>query len=158
MDDDSVAGLQRQVLLLQGALEILHRDFVIVAQHLDALEGGDVDQDAAREQRADIVDTELLEAVALGVLVDLLAIVPAVEMGLVRKAVELRADLAELGDDELFVRAAHVGELVHERALGMHVEAPRSEERHAGAEHVREFEHLAGLDQFAAFITAAGFW
>ena len=36
---------------------------------------------------------------------------------------------------------------VHERALGVHVEAPRPEERHAGTEHVRELDHLAGLDQ-----------
>src|SRR6185295_11829570 len=135
------------VLLLQRALEIVHGDLVIVAKHLDALEARDVDQDAAREQRAHIVDTELLEAGALGVLGDLLAIVPAVEMGLVRKAVELGADLAELGDDDLFVRAAHVGEFVHERALGVHVETPRPEERHAGTEHVRELDHLAGLDQ-----------
>jgi hypothetical protein len=48
--------------------------------------------------------------------------------------------------------------MVHERALGMDVEAPRSEERHAGAEHVRELEHFAGLDQFCGVITAAGFW
>jgi hypothetical protein len=46
---------------------------------------------------------------------------------------------------DLFVRGAHVGELVHEGALGVHVEAPRSEERHAGAEHVREFDHRRGL-------------
>jgi hypothetical protein len=49
MDDNRVAGLQRQVLLLQRAFEIFHGDFVIVAEHLDALEGGHVDQDAARE-------------------------------------------------------------------------------------------------------------
>ena len=68
-------------------------------------------------------------------------------MGLVREAVELRADLADLGDDDLLIRAAPVRQLVHERALGVDVEAPCAEKRHRRPEHVREFDHLAGLDQ-----------
>jgi hypothetical protein len=68
-------------------------------------------------------------------------------VGLVREAVELRPDLSDLGHDELLVAAAPIGEVVHERALDVHVEAPRAEERHAGAEHLPELDDLAGLDQ-----------
>ena len=62
VDEDGVARLQRHVLLLERALEVLDRDLVGVAEHLDALEAGDVDQHAARDQRADLVDAELGEA------------------------------------------------------------------------------------------------
>jgi hypothetical protein len=37
------ARLERQVLLLDGAFEVGDGDLVIVAQHVDALEAGDVD-------------------------------------------------------------------------------------------------------------------
>jgi hypothetical protein len=104
-----------------------------------------------------IVDAELLEVGAIDVLRNLLAIVPAIEMGLVRKAVELGAELTELGDDDFFVRSAHVGELIHERALGVDVAAPRPEERHAGTEHTRELDHLASLDQFCRIHHSRGF-
>ena len=75
------------------------------------------------------------------------AIVPAVLVGLVGEAVELRADLPDLGNDDLLVAPAPVGELVHERAFDVHIETPRTEERHIRIEHVSEFYDLAGLDQ-----------
>src|SRR5262249_16626429 len=52
IDDDGVARLQRDVLLLQRALEILDRDLVSVAEHFDALVAGDVDQHTPSYQRA----------------------------------------------------------------------------------------------------------
>ncbi len=64
-----------------------------------------------------------------------------------RKTVELRADLADLGGHHLLVAAARVPSGVHEGALGVHVEDARPEERHAGAEDVAELDHLAGLDE-----------
>ena len=63
------------------------------------------------------------------------------------EAVELRADLADFREHHLLVAAALVGLWVHECALQVHVEAPRAEERHTSAKHVREVDHLAGLDQ-----------
>jgi hypothetical protein len=104
------------------------------------------------------MDTELLEAVALGVLVDLLAIVPAVEMGLVRKAVELRSDLAELGDDDLFVRAAHVGEWFMNVRLVWTSKRRVPKNAMLGPSTCASSNTSPVLISFAAFITAAGFW
>ena len=75
------------------------------------------------------------------------AIVPAVLVGLVGEAVELRADLPDLGNDDLLVAPAPVGEVVHECAFDVHVQASRAEERHIRIEHVSELDDLAGLDQ-----------
>ncbi len=75
----------------------------------------------------------------------------AVAVALVSEAVELRADLADLGEHHLLVAAALVRAGVHEGALEMHVEAARAEERHGGAEHVGKIDHLAGLDQLDGF-------
>ena len=61
--------------------QVLHRDLVGVAEHLDALVAGDVDQHAARDQRADLLDAELGEAAAGRDLVDLEAVVQAVRGG-----------------------------------------------------------------------------
>jgi hypothetical protein len=36
---------------------------------------------------------------------------------------------------------------VHERALDVHIEAAGAEERHLVVEHVRQLDHLAGLDE-----------
>ncbi len=71
----------------------------------------------------------------------------AVLVRLVREAVELRADLADLGEHHLLVRAAPVGEVVHEGALGVHVEPARAEERHLRVERVRHLDHLARADE-----------
>jgi hypothetical protein len=44
---------------LSAPSEVLDRDLVGVGQRLDALEGGDVDQNAAREEHAGLLDAEL---------------------------------------------------------------------------------------------------
>src|SRR5262249_40648775 len=111
IDDDGVARLQRDVLLLQRALEIFDRDLVSVAEHFDALVAGDVDQ------RTDVVNPELRKPGTGRVLGDLEAIVPAVLVGLVGKAVELSANLPDLGNDDLLIAAAPVGEIVHKVRL-----------------------------------------
>src|SRR5262249_54747466 len=120
----------------------LDRDLVSVAEHFDALVAGDVDQHAARDQRTDVVNPELRKPRTGRVLGDLESIVLAVLVGLVRKAVELSANLPDLGNDDLLVAAAPVGELVHEGAFDVHVEAPRAEERHIRIKHVSEFDDL----------------
>src|SRR3984893_13982523 len=109
IDDDGVPRLQRDVLLLQRALEILDRDLVSVAEHFDALVAGDVDQHAACDYRADVVNAELREPRTGRVLGDFEAIVPAVLVGLVGEAIELRADLPDLGNDELLVAPTPIG-------------------------------------------------
>ena len=157
VDEHGVAGLQRQLLALQRLLQILRRDLVGVRQHRHALQRRDVDQHAAGDERADPLDAELGEPAASRVVVDLHAVVEAAADRLVREAVELRADLADLGDDELLVAAAAVGSVVHERALGVHVEAPRAEERHRCVQHAAELDDLAGLDEPRRLSTVSGF-
>ena len=65
-------------------------------------------QHASRHQRADLVDAQLGEAGTGRDLVDLEAVVHAVADGLMAEAIELGADLADFGDDELLVAAAPV--------------------------------------------------
>src|ERR1044072_4449168 len=79
---------------------------------------------------------------------ELEAVVEAVAPHLVREGVELRADLAELGDDELLVHLA--GVLERRRGLGVDVEhAPGVDERllRIRREQRAELEALAGPDQ-----------
>src|SRR5262245_28413709 len=121
------------------------RDLVSVAEHLDALVAGDVDQHAARDQRADVVNPQLRKPRTGCVLGDLEAVVPAVFVGLVGKTVELSADLPDLGNDDLLVAAAPIGELVHEGAFDVHVEAPCAEERHIRIEHVSSTDDFPDL-------------
>ena len=61
--------------------------------------------------------------------------------------VELRADLSDLGDDELLVGAAAVRARIVARALGEDFEAAAGGKRHAFLEDLAKLEHLAGLDQ-----------
>src|SRR5437879_12024819 len=83
-------------------------------------------------------DPELLESRARADVAELEAIVEAVAPHLVREGVELRADLAELGDDELLVDLASIR--YRWRRLGVDVEDAagvdegRSEERRVGKE------------------------
>ena len=78
---------------------------------------------------------------------DLEAVIQAIPVALMCKAVELRADLAEFGGNQFFIAAALVRLRIHERALGMHIELAGSLDRHARPEHVTEFDHLSGADQ-----------
>src|SRR5262249_47420164 len=128
VDEDGVAGLQLGALLLEGSFEILHRDLVAVAQRLNALVGRHVDQHPAGEERARLMYTKLAEAGPRRRLADLETVVEAVLVALVRKAVELSAHLADLGEHHLLVGAALVRPRVHERALDVHVEAAGTKE------------------------------
>src|SRR5262249_30259898 len=92
-DENGIARLERDVLFLHRAVDVLRRDLVAVAQYLDALQAGDVEQHAARDQRADVLDAELGEAVAGLDVAGLDAVVVAAVVALVREAVELGADL-----------------------------------------------------------------
>jgi len=58
-----------------------------------------------------------------------------------------RADLADLGNDQLFVAVALVRAERTGAALGVHVVLAARIERHVASQHVRELEGLAGLDQ-----------
>ena len=147
VDDHRIAWLQREVLSLQRLLQIRYRDLVVVGQHVGAFERGDVDQHAARDERADVLDAQLREARPGRDLVELEAVVEAVLDRLVGEAVELRAHLADLGQDHLFVAAASIRLGVHERPLDVHVESPRARNRHVGREHVADLDDLAGADQ-----------
>src|SRR5262249_61965737 len=91
--------------------KIFDRDLVSVAEHFDALVAGDVDQ------RTDVVNPELRKPGTGRVLGDLEAIVPAVLVGLGRKAFELRASLPDLGTDDLRIAAAPAAESRHAGAL-----------------------------------------
>src|SRR5438093_12740807 len=103
MDEDRIAALERDVLLLDRAFEILDRDLVIVTQHRDAFVAGDVDEHTARDQRADVLDAELVEAGAGDDVAGLEAIVVAAGVALVGEAVELSADLTDLREHHLLV-------------------------------------------------------
>jgi hypothetical protein len=71
VDDDGIAGLERQVLPVERLLQVLHRDLVGVGQHIHPLQRGDVKQHAARDEGADLVHTSGGRC-----LVDLEAVVP----------------------------------------------------------------------------------
>src|SRR2546422_618750 len=108
---------------------------------------GDIDQHPARDEGADVLDAQLGETGSGGQLIDLEAVVQAVLDRLVGEAVELGAHLADLRGDELLVAAAPVRLRVHERSLGVHVEAAGAGDRHLGGEHVAQLDHLAGANQ-----------
>ena len=131
----------------QRLLQIRDSDFVRVRQHRETFRGGDVDQDASRHERPDGMDAKLREAASRRRFIDRYAVVHLAPDRLVREAVELRAHLADLADDHLFVAAAPVRLRVHERALRMHVESPRSEKRHRPRQLVPELVDLTCPDQ-----------
>ncbi len=58
VDQDGIARLQRQLLARQRLLQVLRRDLVVVREDRHALQGGDVDQHAAGDERADAVDAQ----------------------------------------------------------------------------------------------------
>ena len=147
VDEHRVARLQRDPLARQGVLQVLGGDLVGVGEGVHALERRDVDEHAAGHEGAHLLDAELGEAAASRDGAGLEAVVVAVLVRLVREAVELGADLADLRDDELLVATPAVGEVVHERALHVHVEASRAEERHLVVHHVGDLDDLARLDE-----------
>src|SRR5439155_5852066 len=95
---------------------------------------------------ADILDADLGETGTRGDLLGLETVVMDTVMALMAEAVELGADLAHLGGDDLLIAAALVGPGSRGTALELHVEGTRPQ-RHLVIEHVAEFDDLAGLDQ-----------
>jgi hypothetical protein len=81
-------------------------------------------------------------------LLGLEAVVVAVAVGLMAEAIELGADLADLGQHHFLVAAALVRAGVHEGPFDVHVEAAGAEKRHRRAEYMGQFDHFAGLDEF----------
>src|SRR5262245_61913215 len=149
MNDHCVALLQFHVLPCESLLDILRRDFVVVRENLDPFQPGHVNQRSACEERADLFDAGLLEPVASRRFANLEAVIHAVAYRLMGEAVELRADLTNLTDNELLIAAAAVRLRVHECAFGMHVESPRSEERHLGVERMADLYHFARANELS---------
>src|SRR5437016_4072808 len=63
-----------------------------------------------------------------------------------RDAVELSADLAELAHHDFFVAHAVVAARNRDRTLRVHLVDARRLDRHAGSDDVGELDHLADLD------------
>src|SRR2546423_12146324 len=120
MDEDRIARLKRDVLLLDRAFNVLDRDLVIVAKHRDAFVAGNVDEHAARDQGPDVLDAELVEAGPGHDVTGLEAVVVAAGMALMREAVELGADLSNLRQHHLLVGDAVVSAGDWARNLDMH--------------------------------------
>ena len=132
---------------MQGLLQILRGDLVAVGQHLGALQRRDVDQDATGHQRADVLDAQLAEARARRNLRKAETVVEPIPDRLMAEPVELRPDLPQLGEDDLFVAAAMIQARIDDGAFGQEIEAPPWKEGHGRRQHVAELEDLAGLDQ-----------
>ncbi len=65
VEEDGVARLDAvlgEALLRQRTAHIGHRHFITAVECRDALVAGNIDQDAARDDRLDVLDTERLEA------------------------------------------------------------------------------------------------
>ncbi len=122
-------------------------DLVAVGQHLRALQRRDVDQDATGHQRADVLDAQLAEARARRNLRKAETVVEPIPDRLMAEPVELRPDLPQLGEDDLFVAAAMIEARIDVGAFGEKVEAPSGKEGHGRRQHVAELEDLASLDQ-----------
>ena len=130
MDDQGIAGLRRDVLPPQRLLQVVDRDLVRVWKHVHALQARNVNQHTAGHQRAHLLDSQLGEAGPRRRFVDLVTVVHAVADRLVAEAVELRADLTNLGDDDLLVAAAAVRFGIHGGALRVHLETAGAGQRH----------------------------
>src|SRR5262245_58084122 len=117
MDDDGVASLEREVLLLQRALHIIDCDLVSVAEHLNALVASDINQHAACDKGGGVFDAELGEACSRRDLISLEAVVVTIPVTLVSEAVELHPDLADLRQHHLLVATALVRLRVHDCTL-----------------------------------------
>src|SRR2546425_959709 len=89
----------------QRLLHVVHRDHVADGQALAALDGQDVEQDAAREERLQLLDADLFDSVRRADLFLRVAVV-VTDLAVTRhhadvtEAVELRADLADLSDEQ----------------------------------------------------------
>src|SRR6185369_1355257 len=156
--EHDVARMNLGPLLLQRALQIRERDLVPAVESLDALVARDVHEHAARRDRADVLDAELLESIGLCEIEPVVAVVEEVADADVAEAVELRADLAELAAHELVVIDHLVRAERAERLRNLQAEVARAEDRHAALvraaelvhdslrDHALCLEHLRGRD------------
>jgi hypothetical protein len=66
MKQHDIARADGDVLAFQGALDVGLRDLVAACKHWLTLERGNVDQHAARDERADVLDAKLRQPFCLG--------------------------------------------------------------------------------------------
>jgi hypothetical protein len=147
--EHDVARVNFRALPFECADEIGACDLVATPKHRHTLESRDVDQHAARRQRADVLDAELREPVAAREVGAVVAVVEHVADADVPEPVELRADLAELGAHDLVV--IHRAIRPH-GAIGLRnaqAEMAGAEQRHPGFVRAAELVHGAARDEVA---------
>jgi hypothetical protein len=160
VEEHAVAGLKGETLhalIFQRALDVGQGHDVTGLQHLDALEGRDVEQDAARHDRVELFDTEFLQA---GLAEDIrfrkaivVAHVACVGDAVRRNAdmaepVELGADLADLrGDDFVLVDdGIGAGRAAAARARALQIEGPATERGDRAVVFAAQLVDLARVD------------
>src|SRR4030095_15034294 len=159
-----VAGAEEHRVALAGLADplprerrahVVHRDHVADRQPLAALRRQDVQQDAAGEERLEVLDAELLQAVGAADLFLRQAVVIA-DLAVARdhsdvaQAVELRSDLPDLAKEQLIVIVEPVlaERPARRRAREHDVGAEAlAEERDALFQHEAELVDLARLDE-----------
>ncbi len=140
-----------QPLALQRGFEVGGGDLV-ARLHRAAAQGGDVQQNAAGEERLDVLDAQLRRAGAAedlsrrGAVVEHVRVAADADM---RQPVELGAHLADLGGDEI----VHPDDLVRAQrparqpARAAQREDPVAEKRHVGGVVAADGDHPAPPDQ-----------
>ena len=137
-------------------LHVLHGDLVGLRQHVHPFQSRDIDQRAACHEGAHFFNTEFAEASARRNFTDIEAVIQAVAMALMGKAVELVPHLPEFRRDEFLVAAALVRLRIQERVLRMQIKtAGRLQGRRLSAP--GRFRFLPRCGQPRAVSTAAGF-
>src|SRR5262249_48501661 len=141
------------ILFGESLFDVIYGDDVTNRQSFTALERQDIEQDAACEERFDVVHAELLEAVRPTDLILRQAVVVACLVANqntnVAEAVELRSYLANFTTEHLIViHELLVPKRTTRRATGNgNREMTLSEEWNAGFEVHTQAVDLAGLDQ-----------
>ena len=161
-DDVALAGIV-DALAFERRVVVVERDRVSLLEHVDALERRHVDQQAAGEERADLLGPHLLEAAGAGDVGELRAVVEIVVVGppldaadldhRMAETVELRADLADLRRDQLVheglreVLAGPAQRAVRRVAGDAERERPPRHQRHVVGIGHAECDDLALLDE-----------
>ena len=144
---NSIAGLQAQVLPGQCLLQIVDSDLVRCSKHLSPLQTGHIDQHATRERHAHFLNAKLRETGARSNIIHLHTVVHGVAHGLVSEAVELCSHLSQLRDNQFFVAASPIGRCVHESPLGMQIKGSRTGQWHRARQNAPQLENLTCADQ-----------
>ena len=92
MEDHDVTLADFDALLLRDFLDLLDVEGGAFLDDVGAVMGGHVEQHAARHHRRDLFDAELLQAVGIGEIEQLVAVVVDVVDADMAEAVELAAD------------------------------------------------------------------